>query len=549
MRKKAQEMLQQAGHDARFFAALQEAASAAGFEFELRPKPKEEDIDELRTKACARLVEASKDGSFAKALEETGDESTTEDHDLQEGDEVVERSNLRRYTVRDRTKTEVLLQALGGIGPPEWKSVKAVDKVPKLNMARAIEIKQQEIYAPAAEARRGDEVRRVGNPRARGSILQRTTTDALLKMEDGTETWHGVEDLEQVLSSAANVEEGEEVITAQRGKRGRAKTRTTGEVLVLHDDGTEEWHEIAGLGCAKTRVAPGNRLATPDIRNSSASANLDLFNEVDGNHDGTISLTELQTAVQSGTLSGWEEVEEAKENARDALMTALLGSSDDKELSLAKKNAQDALMAALLSGSDEDIELAKQCAREALTSALLSGKAPPATAEAPGTVPLTAPFSKYYTSYFALGASTGEQLARQLFGKLQEPRSEPPPESQKKVEVVVPPLLPFSGFYRNSFCAAETPGDLARRLFPGAAKEASPPAAASSSVNVTQIIGAPLPTSPALSAGGYAELEGKIRTRNERFKKENDALRRENTRLKALRQDKTQIRTTGPDAS
>merc|ERR1719321_2632556 len=38
----------------------------------------------------------------------------------------------------------------------------------------------------------------------------------------------------------------------------------------------------------------------------------------------------------------------------------------------------------------------------------------------------------------------------------------------------------------------------------------------------------PVTTSPALSAASFAELEEKIKQRNERFKKENETLRKEN---------------------
>jgi len=116
-------------------------------------------------------------------------------------------------------------------------------------------------------------------------------------------------------------------------------------------------------------------------------------------------------------------------------------------------------------------------------------------------------FTTYYVANFR-GGNIVEDMARKLFDKVKEPRDEPPPESQKKKEVA----------------------------------------------------DAPVPTSPSqpqeliptmgLSATSFAELEEKISQRNNRFRVENDALRRENTRLKSLWDKKTVgVRKNGPDAS
>merc|ERR1719171_1012259 len=109
MRFKAQEMLKQAGQDARFLAALQEAASAAGFELELRPKTPAvgassdnvDDVEDLRAQARAKLVEASLDGSFMRALEETAGEEP----EVQLRDQV-------RNKLEDALQTGELAQAL-----------------------------------------------------------------------------------------------------------------------------------------------------------------------------------------------------------------------------------------------------------------------------------------------------------------------------------------------------------------------------------------------------------------------------------------------------
>lgn len=98
-------------------------------------------------------------------------------------------------------------------------------------------------------------------------------------------------------------------------------------------------------------------------------------------------------------------------------------------------------------------------------------------------------------------------MARRLFGTFKEASDEPPPESQKKTEIieVVPtgPAPPTTGGYK-ALSGAET----------------------------------------------FGELEQKIKERNERFRIENEALKRENRRLKALLDKKQEDgRKAGPDAS
>merc|ERR1719364_356375 len=102
-------MLQQAGQDDNLMKTLQEAASAAGFELELRPKTSGEGsapsspskaaapsvepdtsaivasspsddskMDKLRAETAKSIVQASTDGSFLQALEEASEEAAAE---------------------------------------------------------------------------------------------------------------------------------------------------------------------------------------------------------------------------------------------------------------------------------------------------------------------------------------------------------------------------------------------------------------------------------------------------------------------------------------
>jgi len=463
----------------------------------------------------------------------------SKEHDLQEGDEVVERSNKRRYTVTKRTKTDVCLKPCDGSECESWKSASAVDKVPKLNLALAKEIMEQELLAPVHEARCGDQVQHLTDPRKRGNVLKRTTTDVLLRMEDGTEGWEAAEDLQQVLSNGYDVTLGEEVISAQRGTRGSVKNRTTTEILVLNDDGTEEWHEIESIGRVKSSAMllknptqdqgllvggqedMDEEAAKENAREALTAALLGGYDEEEAKANARSALT----AALFGNIAD-DDDEEAKANARDALTAALLGDADED----AKANAREALTAALLGSgeanakgdavllNDDEVEEAKNMAREALMAALLGSAAVPSPEQASSSpAPSIAPFRSYYTTNkLAHGARTAENFSSiyQLFGKPKEPKDEPPAEAQKKDE---PP----------------------------------PPAKSLVASNAIPVVRSTSPArSQALSAASFTELEDKIRVRNERFRVENDTLKKENRRLKALLDKKHQVeKKAGPDAS
>jgi len=341
----------------------------------------------------------------------------------------------------------------------------------------------------------------------------------LLKMNDGTEAWHDVDDLQQVLTTGYDLAEGEEVVSALHGKRGRTKTRTTTEVLILHDDGTEEWHEVENVGRAKSSInildldRPGSGdtdLVDQEEEDAKQAARDALTAALmgDAEEDAKKAARDALTAALMGDAD-----EQAKSNARDALTEALLGDGDDHEK--AKANARDAVTAALL-GGDEGAKAepcpvmaaAKKSARKSLMSMIEEPEPKPAP-----TPPSVLPFNAYYAANFRGGASvsTAMDSIHQRFGKPKEPKDEPPPEAQKKDEASASPA-------RTKGISASPP-DVARSVSPA--------------------------RSQALSAADFAELEQKIRQRNERFRAENDSLKRENARLKA----KLNSRQAGPDAS
>jgi len=77
-----------------------------------------------------------------------------------------------------------------------------------------------------------------------GTVLQTTTTDVQVKMEDGTVAWHEIEDLAQV---TPDLKVGALVKLKKHGTICTVMTLTTTDVQVKLDDGTTEWHEIEDL--------------------------------------------------------------------------------------------------------------------------------------------------------------------------------------------------------------------------------------------------------------------------------------------------------------
>jgi hypothetical protein len=224
------------------------------------------------------------------------EEEEEEAPEIQMGDDVADRTKKRRGTVVKRTKT--LLHIKLDDGTESWVSPKAVEKVPKLNLAPAIEIMKehlelQEVFAPADGVREGDEVmlRRSQN---RGNVAEVKDGECLVIKEDGSQQWVKLDELDQVLEKADNISEGEQVVYARHGKRAQCKSRTDTEILLLHDDGTEEWHEIAEVGRAKSK----SRLLSMATSSALGEVDLDATSEAEAPAiDEAPSKTEAADAV------------------------------------------------------------------------------------------------------------------------------------------------------------------------------------------------------------------------------------------------------------
>lgn len=150
------------------------------------------------------------------------------------GEEVVNRLTGQKGTVLKRTTTDLLLQ--NPDGTEAWVAVE--------------DIGQPAMLAAAYNASKGEAVAVLSMGNAQGSVLQRTTTDVLLRMEDGTEAWYAVEDVAQVLPTAYDVKKGDEVVQLSDGAKGIVQERSTTDVLLRMADGTDKWHGLEDVARA-----------------------------------------------------------------------------------------------------------------------------------------------------------------------------------------------------------------------------------------------------------------------------------------------------------
>jgi hypothetical protein len=259
-------------------------------------------MDKLRADAAKNVLQASTDGRFLMALEEASNEAAEAGDDLEA---------LRIEAQHSLMQALLFAKQMSVVDDDDIDSFRArvrskLEESVKDGRLKAFSGSRQ-LYAPAHEARRGDEVLCAGKPQMRGTVLQRTTTDILMLMDDGSEAWHEAENVEQVLFDALDVKEGDEVITALQGQHGKAKKRTTTEILVLNDNGTEEWYAVENVGIAKSRFQD---TGTPDS---------DLFEKLDINQDGMISREEFMKAVTLGLVKDCRPTAKSSKPQQDVL--------------------------------------------------------------------------------------------------------------------------------------------------------------------------------------------------------------------------------------
>lgn len=98
---------------------------------------------------------------------------------------------------------------------------------------------------------------------ALGTVVQRTTTDVHVRMDDGSETWHAVEDVARLVPQANGVKKGDEVVQLADGARGTVQESTT-----TMADGTEQWHGLEDLAMA-TAPASASAPSTSEDRQTT----------------------------------------------------------------------------------------------------------------------------------------------------------------------------------------------------------------------------------------------------------------------------------------
>jgi len=187
-----------------------------------------------------------------------GEEVRTNANASMKGDEVIDRVTGQKGTVLKRTTTDLLLRHPDGT--EAWHGVEDID--------------QPAMLAAAYNVPKGEAVAVLSMGNAQGIVLQRTTTDVQLRMEDGSEAWYAVEDVAQLLPTAYDVQKGDEVVKLSDGARGIVQDRSTTDVLLRMEDGTDQWQGLedvarasagpAGLPPpnASEKVQPATNMAT-----------------------------------------------------------------------------------------------------------------------------------------------------------------------------------------------------------------------------------------------------------------------------------------------
>merc|ERR1719253_1703530 len=105
--------------------------------------------------------------------------------------------------------------------------------------------------AKAHNAGRGETVAVTVKGGAHGSIVERTTTEMCVRMEDGTKAWHAVEDVVHVMPQATQaLKAGDEVVRLRDAAKGTVQSRTSTDVLVRMADGSEEWQGLEDIAKA-----------------------------------------------------------------------------------------------------------------------------------------------------------------------------------------------------------------------------------------------------------------------------------------------------------
>lgn len=217
------------------------------------------DIQTLKVQAGQSMLKGVKDGSlatWAAAQKQTTRESMLMDgNDLIEGSEAVCPADGRSCWVKHRTTTEAMV--VFEDGTEKWMDIEDLAQNTSLVAADDLEV--------------GDSAVRLTDKQT-GIVRSRTTTELLIEFKDGTEAWHDAEDLAQAVAKADDLKEGDEALKLGNSRRGRILTRTTTDMKLKLEDGTEEWVATEDLGAAKARMpkAPAKAAEAPGVTSAPA---------------------------------------------------------------------------------------------------------------------------------------------------------------------------------------------------------------------------------------------------------------------------------------
>lgn len=190
-------------------------------------------------------------------------------YSAQPGDEVAVPLASQDGVIMERTTTDVKMKLPDGY--ELWFDIEDVEGGPV--------IIHEVPHGGVAKVRGG----------ARGEVKERTTTDIKLRFPNGSEVWHAVEDLEtEAVGSPHGLATGSKARVARKALRGNVKQRTTTDALVVLENGVEAWRGIDEL--APIAAAPSED-AIVRLRQ--------IFEQCDTSRDDSINKRELIKVCRS----------------------------------------------------------------------------------------------------------------------------------------------------------------------------------------------------------------------------------------------------------
>lgn len=92
----------------------------------------------------------------------------------------------------------------------------------------------------------------IGESGKQGMVLKRTMTDVCLKLADGTEEWHDIDDINATADQddqfkPFDITVGEMAFATGSQEKGRVMKRTTTDVFMRMEDGTTKWLDVEDI--------------------------------------------------------------------------------------------------------------------------------------------------------------------------------------------------------------------------------------------------------------------------------------------------------------